>query len=923
MKTTNMLMALLLLSGYAQAQNWPDVKPEAKPGSRWWWLGSAVDKENLDYNLQKYGAAGLGSLEITPIYGVKGNESRDIPYLSEQWMEMLRHCQETGKLNGIDIDMNNGTGWPFGGPEVTVEEAATKAIFEQLEVDGGQGVSLKIGISNPKEKKQQEIARLSRLMAYGEDGQVLNLTSKVSDGMLEWKAPSGKWKLVALFIGKTFQQVKRAAPGGEGLVIDHLDANVVKKYLSKFDKAFKETKTSYPRTFFNDSYEVYGADWSPTLLEEFQRRRGYKLEDHFLEFLDQERPETTRRIVSDYRETMGEMLLENFTQQWTAWAHRHGSTTRNQAHGSPANLIDTYAAVDIPECEGFGLTNFHIKGLRTDSLTRPNFSDISMLKYASSAAHIAGKPYTSSETFTWLTEHFRTSLSQCKPDMDLMFVSGVNHMFFHGTPYSPQDVAWPGWLFYASINMSPSNTIWRDAPAFFNYITRCQSFLQMGQPDNDFLVYLPIYDMWNELPERMVAFDIHKMDQYAPKFIKTIQTIISNGYDVDYISDKFVASTRCDEKELVTEGGAHYKALIVPAVEMMPEKTLKKLIELARQGATVVFVEHYPKDIPGYGRLDKRKASFRQIINLLPEAQSFDQSQSFTLGKGRIIIGSDYQKTLEMTGVPAESLKTQHGLQFIRRANPEGHHYFVSCLQPKDIDAWVTLNVPETSVMLFNPMNGERGVAQTRVQEGKTQVHLQLKSGESVIIQTFGKSLAGEPAWKYMKEQAYSLSLDHGWKLKFIESTPAIEGEFDIDTPSSWTEINHPDAKTNMGTALYTIEVDLPQLKADDWILDLGDVRESARVRINGKDAGIAWAVPFRLTVGNMLKPGKNLIEIEVTNLPANRIAELDRKKVEWRIFKDINIAKLNYTKGTYDNWEPLPSGLNGNVRLIPVNYIK
>ena len=75
-----------------------------------------------------------------------------------------------------------------------------------------------------------------------------------------------------------------------------------------------------------------------------------------------------------------------------------------------------------------------------------------MLKYASSAAHIAGKTYTSSETFTWLTEHFRTSLSQCKPDMDLMFVSGVNHMFFHGTPYSPKEAEWPGWLFYASIN---------------------------------------------------------------------------------------------------------------------------------------------------------------------------------------------------------------------------------------------------------------------------------------------------------------------------------------------------------------------------------------------------------------------------------------------------------------------------------------
>lgn len=193
------------------------------------------------------------------------------------------------------------------------------------------------------------------------------------NGKLEWNAPKGKWKLIALFVGKTLQKVKRAAPGGEGYVMDHMNPEAVKGYFTKFDRAFKQNKATYPRTFFNDSYEVYKADWTPHLLEEFERRRGYKLEEHFPEFLDASRPEATRRIVSDYRETVSEMLIDNFTTQWTKWAHKHGSTTRNQAHGSPANLIDTYASVDIPECEGFGLTDFHIKGLRKDSLTRPNF----------------------------------------------------------------------------------------------------------------------------------------------------------------------------------------------------------------------------------------------------------------------------------------------------------------------------------------------------------------------------------------------------------------------------------------------------------------------------------------------------------------------------------------------------------------------
>lgn len=145
-------MDATVLGSTAQAQDWPEVKPEARPGSRWWWLGSAVDQKNLSYNLKKYGTAGLGSLEITPIYGVQGNEQNDIDFLSPKWMEMLEYTEAEAQKNGISIDMNTGTGWPFGGPEVTIEEAATKAIFESYLINGGKDVSLDICITDPKEK---------------------------------------------------------------------------------------------------------------------------------------------------------------------------------------------------------------------------------------------------------------------------------------------------------------------------------------------------------------------------------------------------------------------------------------------------------------------------------------------------------------------------------------------------------------------------------------------------------------------------------------------------------------------------------------------------------------------------------------------------------------------------------------------------
>ena len=169
------------------------------------------------------------------------------------------------------------------------------------------------------------------------------------------------WQVIAIYIRYGVMKVKRAAPGGEGLVVDHFDKQAVAHYLKHIEEAFEKTKTPYPHTFFNDSYEVEAATWTPTLLEEFEKRRGYKLEEQLPQLL---RGEPV--ILSDYRETLGDLLLENFTQQWTVWAHSHGAITRNQAHGSPANLIDCYAAVDIPEIEGFGLSEFGIKGLRKD-----------------------------------------------------------------------------------------------------------------------------------------------------------------------------------------------------------------------------------------------------------------------------------------------------------------------------------------------------------------------------------------------------------------------------------------------------------------------------------------------------------------------------------------------------------------------------
>ena len=882
MKKILWMMVLMGCTMTAEAQQWPEARQEAKAGARWWWLGSAVDKDNLMWTMEQYASHGIGALEITPIYGVQGNERNNIPYLSDEWMAMLREVQANGQRLGIEVDMATGTGWPFGGPWVPLEESACKVVFVNKTFSGKQVEALDLSVA----EKDAAYSRLSKVMAYWK-GQPYDVTAYVSNGQLTWnpeemvmaemKATTDKtarktlqlrlkeletaqWQVVALHIRYGVMKVKRAAPGGEGLVIDHFDRKAVGNYLAHIEAAFERTKPPYPHTFFNDSYEVSEATWTPTLLDEFEKRRGYRLQDYLL-LLQEGDP----KIVSDYRETLGDLLLENFTQQWTAWAHSHGAITRNQAHGSPANLIDCYAAVDIPEIEGFGLSELGIKGLRKDpGKTRKNDSDFSMLKYAPSAAHICGKPYTSSETFTWLTEHFRTSLSQLKPDIDLMFCAGVNHMFFHGTCYSPKDDPWPGWKFYASIDMSPTNSIWRDAPYFMQYVERCQSFLQMGEPDNDFLVYLPIRDMWQKQTDKLLMqFSIHQMGKLAPEFIQSILDIDRAGFDCDYISDKYLLTTTFKDGLLQTAAGTRYKGLVIPECKMMPEKVRQHINQLQAEGAYIIY--------------GTRAADLRQAAK-------------------------------------PELMKLECGLKAIRRKNATGYHYFIANLTPNDINDRLPLAIDFKSATWFNPLNGDI----CPVTVNGDSIDICLRSGESMILQTYSEATLQNDKGERTDDKATTCALNSPWTLSFTEEAPKVNKTFTLDRLQTWETLNDDSAKVTMGTGVYTTKVKLTKKDLTGrWQIDLGDVRESARVYINGQFIGCAWSVPFVLDCKNTLKAGANEIRIEVTNLPANRIADYDRRGIPWRKMEEINVVDINYKRTTYDNWDPVPSGLNSEVRLI------
>jgi len=829
------------------ASEGPLPTKENKPWTRWWWPGSAVDKANLTRQLELFAAAGLGGVEITPIYGAKGAEDHYIPYLSPQWVEMLEHVGREAKRLGLGVDMATGTGWPFGGPWITEDDSLEKLILK--------------------------------------DGQLAGEANRM--------------------------QVKRAAPGAEGLVLDPYSRRAMQRYLARFDEAFAKLPAGLVRGQFHDSFEYYNAAWTPDFAARFEALQGYSIQTYAARFLGQEPcdPDTLARLKSDYRDTLA-VLHQEYLDAWRQWAHTHGFLVRNQSHGAPGNLIDLYANVDIPETEVFGSTPFPIPGLRRNAdeiRTDMDLPEPLVIRLASSAAHVAGHPLASSETCTWLREHWKVSLAYTKPEIDRLFTCGINHLFYHGTVYSPAEAAWPGWLFYASTQFNPNNPWWDDFPALNSYVTRVQSVLQAGSPDAEILLYWPIEDVWDDAKGVMKQLSVHDVKWITGQPVgRLAASLAAQGYDFDYISDALLQGSKAADGQVQTPGG-RYRVVLVPAARRMPLATLAHLAKLSAEGAQVVF-EALPEDVPGLSHLEERRAEFRTLTAALtPKAKP-----------GTPVL--EQLASLDLRREPMGAL----GLSLIRRRTATGNSYFIANLSAQVREGWVPLGARNVHrVLLTDPLNGRQGLAALRSNSaGGTEILLQLAPGESCLLETnapAGTSAALAP-WAYLKAAGEPIALNGDWHVEFLKGGPVLPASFETNQLRSWTD--YPDAalKRFSGTARYTLHFQAPATQADDWQLDLGDLRECARVRLNGQSLGTAWSLPFRLRVGAALRAGENVLELEVTNLAANRIRDLDLRKVDWKIMREINFVDIWYKPFDAATWPLTPSGLLGPVTLRPMS---
>ena len=917
---------------------WPEITRENKPWTRWWWPGSIVTPSDITANMETYLKAGLGGMEVTCIYGVKGQEDKFIDYLSPKWMEMFTHVLREGKRLDLGIDLANASGWPFGGPWVDPADACRNINYKTYSLTGGQKLQEKIEFTQPPlirpVGQKPDISKLSdpisrnrdlqlyaidqirfekplplySLIAYSDSGKVIDLTLNVSPQRdLEWTAPPGNWTIYALFQGWHGKLAERAGPGGEGDVIDHFSGRAIDNFLKHFDTIFKDYNLRWLRGYFNDSYEVDDAsgqaNWTNDLFNEFYNRRGYDLAGHLPALFQKDDPEKNARILSDYRQTISDLILEKFTTHWTAWANRQGKITRNQSHGSPGNILDLYAASDIPETEG---------------------SEITKLKFASSASNVTGKSLTSAEAATWLNEHFISTLADVKKAVDLFFLGGINHIFYHGTCFSPVNEPWPGFLFYAATEFTPANPFWNDFAGLNKYVAHVQSFMQQGRADNDILLYFPIFDRYADYGKGMLEhFDAISPGYNGTPFRTGAETMIGKGYAFDYISDLQIKNTEVYEGFLQTEGNT-YRTLVLPGCKYIPLETFSKILKLANEGAYIIIYGNLPEKVAGWADLDEKNDAFRQMKEKLDfkDNGSGKILQAVT-GKGSVIMGQDLGDLLSLAGIRREPMADQ-GIRFTRREGEMAFYYFINNTSDKAFDGRLPIQVNSSSIAIFNPMTGKYGMAVSRLSnEGTTEIYTRLYPGESLIISAFKEPVKGKP-YLYYDPLSMPVEISGSWKVTFTEGGPALPAPKDISKLISWTAFGGDEVKDFSGTANYKISFSKPSGNADAWLLNLGRVAESARVILNGKKIATLIGPDFQVIIGMKQLKKYNNLEIKVSNLMANRIAYMDRNKIEWKKFYNINMAarlRQNTKDGIFDasSWQPRESGLIGPVTITPV----
>jgi hypothetical protein len=922
------LGCLIVPSAHAQSLpkedflEWPKVtQPETRPWTWWWWHHSAAEKGSISTMLKQFHAVGLGGVNIVCVNDVVDSTKPAVDFLSKEYMDLLRHSVKTARSMGMNADMSPVGGWAFGGKFVPRERACCVVESHRVPLDSVLTHADRSVFYAFAESKTFCRANLQSALAVSPNGKDRVLvTDKIDEnGLLHWRTPQGTgWALFVTCNVPGSSKVRAATPDWRGYVVNHLKQADVEFYFQAFDKAFAQVPhNELPRAYNNDSWEI-NLDWSDNFFEEFKRRRGYDLQMYMPEFLGYGDADTVKRVTCDYRETLSDLIRDVFTPTFRTWARKYEGKIIGEVQFEPASEIDVNAFYDIPQADMGGWLDWYFQ--KGDYVLDQLFM---RAKVPAASAHILGKPFVASETYTCMGG-LGTPLNDVKMKTDCDFIAGINHTFYHGITYTPDKAHWPGWLFYAGTQLGPFNPQWRHMSQLSRYITRCQSFLQRGRSANDVLFYFPTYDEWSlvSTPQGHAPGKVDiSNERFASSDIPLTYQLWKKGIDFDFVTDSLLSNCFKIERGRFVSPGNVYKTVVVGNCKYMPLTTLVRLTNFVRQGGTVVMIGELPKGVPGLYKLSARQAAFDRLLqSVRSQCKVTGEGPSEAkIGKGRFIWGEDALQCCRAAGVYREKL-FDTGLRCIRRRDGNSWIYFIVDLpEGKEIDRWIPFSVKGKSAVIYDAASGRIGSAAFRSSGDHSKVYLQLKPNESCIVRIFDGEVKGKK-WEYVEPitTIAPIPIQGEWNVSFIAGGETIPHPQKISELTSWTEWKGDQADVLQGfegTARYEITFDRPPVKAEHFILDLGEVCYNAKVILNGDTIGDLIAKPMQLLLPKKLKAKGNKLVLEITNTAINRTGYLEKKGVKW----------MYAIPGSYDiefnidakTFVPQKSGLIGPVRII------
>lgn len=796
--------------------------------------------------------------------------------------------------------------------------------------------SLETGISMPKSEPLLNDAPPTPGEQDTELGNVINVTGLVDQaGRLTWHPPSaGTWEILRIGYTDSDTRVSTSSDTWQGLAIDYLDRGAFDTYWDHTVAPLLEASRPYLKTTLvnlaTDSWEVGGTNWTGRFAAEFRERRGYDPIGYLPivagRIVDDRA--TSDRFLNDLRRTVGDLITDHY-DHFAERAREYGLGLQCESggpHGAPVDGLETFRSSAMPQTEFWAESAEH----------RSGDEDRFFIKEAASAADIYGKPFAADEGMTSIGPHWSESLAtDLKPTFDRALTEGMNRLVWHEFTSEPKAFGLPGIEYFAGTHINPNVTWWNQSEPFFRYLNRSQLMLQQGHAVDDVL-----YFYGDEVPN----FARLKRDDPAH---------VLPGYDYDVTDeDALLHTLTLHRGALASPGGNAYRLLVMPSGRRLSLASLKRIADYVRQGGALAG----EPPLGPTGNVDEVAA--RQFSQLVRDLWGGCRTKRRTYGSGTVFCTAEGKAALRTMQVVPDFEDTAGKLDYVHRSDGARHIFFVRNGSGRDVDTVAKFRVTGRAPDLWDAQDGSTTPAMVyREEHGRTEVPLHLAPYGSIFV-VFERA-AGVHAIQVVKDGrevptaavsgdeqtgfalegaaagAYRVRLSDGreltarvasptsrdlpagqWTIEFQPDRGAPIGERPLSSFQSWTKSDDPGVRYFSGTATYRTELGIHPNAGEQVILALSDLHEICTVRVNGKDAGTLWAMPYRLDITAALAPGRNTIELEVTNLWPNRIIG-DAQPFARRTYTQTNIRK--YTAAS----PLLPSGLIGPVTLETVHDTK